>query len=177
MKGLLRNLSTREKVLIVGALFALIVFLIYQIVFSPLLRTREELQSQRIQLEHQFSTFKVLAEHYLTEKKHYETARSELEGKKSLSVMTYLENESSSAGIRNNIEYIRPGGSKTEKGVIKTSIELKIVAISVRDLLQFLSSIERNRKGLIVSYLRLKPFFKDREKVDVIVGITDVTVE
>lgn len=118
-----------------------------------------------------------MAEHYLADKSRYETVKGELEGKKSLSVMTYLEDQSSSAGIRNNIEYIRPGGSKNENGVIKTSVEMKIDAISVRSLLEFLASLERNRKGLIVSYLRLKPFFKDREKIDVIVGITDVTME
>lgn len=177
MKSLLRTLSTREKILIICALFTLIAFLIYQIVFLPMLRTKEELQQQTIQLEHQFSTLKIMAEHYLADKSRYETVKGELEGKKSLSVMTYLEDQSSSAGIRNNIEYIRPGVSKNENGVIKTSVEMKIDAISVRSLLEFLASLERNRKGLIVSYLRLKPFFKDREKIDVIVGITDVTME
>ncbi|MGQ9614912.1 MAG: type II secretion system protein GspM [Spirochaetota bacterium] len=177
MKSFLRSLSTREKILIICALFILIAFLIYQIVFLPMLRTKEELQQQTIQLEHQFSTFKIMAEHYLADKSRYETVKGELEGKKSLSVLTYLEDQSSRAGIRNNIEYIRPGGSKNENGVIKTSVEMKIDAISVRSLLEFLASLERNRKGLIVSYLRLKPFFKDREKIDVIVGITDVIME
>lgn len=177
MKSLLRGLSTREKVLIICAFFILITFLIYQIVFLPMLRTREELQRQTIQLEQQFSIFKVMAEHYLADKSRYEVVKGELEGKKSLSVLTYLENQSAGAGIRDNIEYIRPGGSKNENGVIKTSVEMKIDAISVRSLLEFLTSLEKNRKGLIISYLRLKPFFKDREKMDVIVGITDIYIE
>ena len=177
MKSLLRVLSTREKVLIISALFILVAFFVYQIVFLPMLRTREELQREKIQLEQQFSVFKIMAEHYLADKTRYDAVKEDLEGKKSISIMTYLENQSSSAGIRNNIEYIRPGGSKNENGVVKTSVEIKIDAIPFRSLLEFLTSLEKNRKGLIVSYLRLKPFFKDREKIDVIVGITDITVE
>ena len=54
---------------------------------------------------------------------------------------------------------------------------MKIDAISARDLFLFLGGIEKNRKGLIISYLRLKPFFKEKEKVDVIVRVNDITVD
>jgi hypothetical protein len=54
---------------------------------------------------------------------------------------------------------------------------MKIDAISAADLFLFLGSIEKNRKGLIISYLRLKPFFKEKNKVDVIVRVLDIAVE
>jgi hypothetical protein len=177
IKGLLKKISGREKMLIIGALAVLIIFLIYQILFVPLLRSQDVYQQQRIELENLYSNYQVLTERYLSQKSYYDSFREQLQRKKSFSVLTYLENESQSAGIRDNIEYIRPKGSETNNGVTASSVEIKIDAISARDLLLFLSNIERNRNGLIVSYLRLKPFFKEKEKVDVIVRVTDIIVD
>jgi len=79
--------------------------------------------------------------------------------------------------VRDNIEYIRPRGSETKEGITTASVEMKIDAISATDLFLFLGGIEKNRKGLIVSYLRLKPFFKEKDKVDVIVRVHDIIME
>lgn len=163
--------------LIIGALLLLIIFLIYQVVFVPLLRTRDEYGREIAELENLYGSSKVLAERYLSQRTYYDSFRNQLQRKKSLSVLTYLENESQSAGIRDNIDYIRPKGSEARNGVTASSVEIKIDAISIRELLFFLGNIERNRNGLIISYLRLKPFFKEREKIDVIVRVTDVVVD
>jgi hypothetical protein len=40
----------------------------------------------------------------------------------------------------------------------------------------YLYGIEEKRNGLVVSYLRLKPFFREKGKVDAIVSVTDVVV-
>ncbi len=177
IKGFLKKISGREKMFIIGALAVLVIFLIYQILFVPLLRSQDLYQQQRIELENLYSNYQVLTERYLSQKSYYDSFREQLDRKKSLSVLTYLENESQSAGIRDNIEYIRPKGSETKNGVTASSVEIKIDAISARDLLLFLSNIERNRNGLIVSYLRLKPFFKEKEKVDVVVRVADIIVD
>jgi len=176
-KGGLKNISNREKALITGALALLVIFLIYQFVFVPLLRAREEYQNEKIELENQLSNVKILAERYVTDMSYYKTVTRSLRSKKAISVLTYIENESQSVGIRDNIEYVRPKGSESKGGIVKSSVEMKIDAIAMRDLLLFLMNIEKNRDGLIVTYLRLKPFFKEKEKVDAVVGITDVTVE
>jgi len=157
--------------------FLLVVFLVYQLVFVPLLATREGLQYERTQLENQLGNIKVLAERYVSEHKYYNELVQSLKNKQDVSVLTYLENESQNAGIRDNIEYVRPRGDQKKDGVRLASVEIKIDAIPMRDLLLFLANVEQHRDGLIITYLRLKPFFKDREKVDVFVRITDVMVE
>jgi len=176
-KGLIKNISSREKTLAVGAVFLLVVFLVYQFVFVPLLATREGLQYERTELENQLGNIKVLAERYVSENKYYNELVQSLKNKQVVSVLTYLENESQNAGIRDNIEYVRPRGDQKKDDVRLASVEIKIDAIPMRDLLLFLANVEQHRDGLIITYLRLKPFFKDREKVDVFVRITDVTVE
>jgi len=177
IKGILRNASYREKALMIGALALLVIFLIYQVLYVPMMRRRDALGSQRIELESSIGSGERLAERYLSVKNSYERFRARLERKKSLSVLTYLENEAQRAGVRERIEYIRPRGSETRNGIVTSTVEMKIDAIGVRDLLLFLTNVETQRDGLLVSYLRVKPFYQEREKVDVIVRVTDVTLE
>ena len=177
IKSFLRNISNREKMLIIGACALVVIFLIYQFVFMPLMKVRDEYGSEQIDLENSFGSYELLAERYLTGKNVYDLFSSQLRQKKSLSVLTYLENEAQGAGVRENIEYIRPRGTEIKNGITASAVEMKINAISARDLFLFLGSLEKNREGLIISYLRLKPFFREKDKVDVIVHVTDITVD
>ncbi len=177
IRNLLKNLSNRERVLLYGAFVLILLFLIYQILFVPLLNSRRELIAENNLLEARFNELKSIAERYEAEKLTYIQLKEMLDNKKSLSVLTYLENISEMVVIRDNIEYIKPKGNERKEGVVKSGVEIKIDAVPVQKLIEFLYEIEENRNGLIVSYLRLKPFFKEKGKIDVIVGITDVTVE
>jgi general secretion pathway protein M len=177
IRNLLKNLSNRERILLYGAFVFILLFLIYQILFVPLLNSRRELVVENSVLETRFNELKSIAERYEAEKLTYTQFKEMLGRKKSLSVLTFLENISEMVGIRDNIEYIKPKGNERKEGIVKSGVEIKIDAVSVQKLIEFLYEIEENRNGLIVSYLRLKPFFKEKGKVDVIVGITDVTVE
>lgn len=177
LKTSLKNLSNREKSLIYGAAFFVMIFLIYQLVFAPLLSARREYETEIRLLETRFSELKNTAGRYKAETEAFENLKQMLDRKKSLSVLTYLENISQRAGVRENIEYIRPKGSETKDGIARSQVEMKIDAIPVQNLLQFLFEIEENRIGLVVSYLRLKPFFKEKGKVDAIVSITDYSLE
>jgi type II secretory pathway component PulM len=177
LKSIFRTISGREKALAAAAGFIVVVFLVYQFVFVPLFATRENLEYTKTELGNQLGNIKVLAERYEAERGSYENIRTTLERKQGVSVLTYLENESRTAGIRDNIDYVRPRGEQTRDGIRVVTVEVKIDAIPMRDLLLFLTNLEQHRDGLTITYLRLKPYFKDREKVDVFVRVSDVTVK
>jgi type II secretory pathway component PulM len=177
LKASLKNLSSREKVLLYGAAFLLVIFLIFQLVFAPLIAARREYAEEILVLESRFSELKNIAGRYEAEKEGYDRLKRSLDAKRSLAVLTYLENISQKVGVKENIEYIRPKGSESRNGTNSSQVELKIDAIPIQSLLQFLFEIEENRNGIIVTYLRLKPFFKEKGKVDVLVTITDYSLE
>jgi general secretion pathway protein M len=173
----LTNLSVREKTLIVTVFVLLSVFLVFQFVYVPLLRSRDAYRQSVRDLESRLGTMQVLAETYASDRLVYDRMSGALRRKRSLSVLTYLENESQRSGVRDQIEYIRPGGAQTDEEITTTVVEMKIDAIGMNDMIVFLANVERNREGLVISYLRLKPFFQDRSKVDAVVRVRDVTIE
>lgn len=172
-----RTVSNREKILIYSAFVLLVAFLVYQFVFSPLLRTRREYGLQWMELENHVQEIEVIAQRYANEKGYLDSIIKTFERKKSISVLTFLENVAEEVGIKDNIEYIKPKGNEVGDGMTKTVVELKIDAISIVDFMRFLYRVEEERNGLIVSYLRVKPYFKDKSKSDVIFRITDVSIE
>lgn len=176
ISNILKGVSQREKTLIYVAIFFIFIFLIYQLVFVPLLRAREEFDRERVELESRFQQLKLLADRYMAQKNAYDSLREMLKDKGSLPVLTYLENTSTNAGVRGNIEYIKPRGQEVKNGLLETKVEIKINALPIQNLMLFLYRMEEGRKGLIVTYLRLKPFFKEKEKADVLVGITDFEI-
>ena len=177
IKNLFRTVSNREKILIYAAGMLLLAFVVYQFVFSPLLRARMDYDLQWGELENRVGDIEVIARRYASEKSYLDRIVKTLEKKKSISVLTFLENVAEEVGIKDNIEYIKPKGNETGDGISKTVVELKIDAISIIDLMRFLYRIEEERNGLIVSYLRVKPYFKDKSKSDVIFRIADVNIE
>jgi len=177
VKNLFRTVSNREKILIYAACMLLLAFVVYQFVFLPLLHARREYEIQRVELENRVGDIEVIAQRYASEKSYLDRLVKTLERKKSISVLTFLENAAEDVGIKDNIEYIKPKGNETGDGISKTVVELKIDAISIVDLMRFLYRIEEERNGLIVSYLRVKPYFKDKSKSDVIFRIEDVNIE
>ncbi|MBN2324732.1 MAG: type II secretion system protein M [Spirochaetes bacterium] len=177
MKQVFKNVSNREKILIFTAIFALVVFIVYQFVFVPLIGARDQYALEYGNLQGRVEGMESVARRYAEESAYLEGLVKSFEKKKSVSVLTFLENAAEKAGIRDNIEYIKPKGNETKNGITRMVVELKVDAVSIVDLVRFLYRIEEDRQGLVVSYLRIKPYFKDRSKSDVIFRIADVTLE
>ncbi|MFW6180516.1 MAG: type II secretion system protein GspM [Spirochaetota bacterium] len=177
LSGLWSRLSAREKLLILGTGVLLALFLVYQAGYAPLLRARAAYRAQAEEMAGRLQTLTLLAEAHLQSRERYRTLAGALDRGERASVLSYLEDEAHRAGVRELIEYIRPGSTGREGVVTRSQVEMKIDAVNLAGLVEFLSAVERNREGLTVTYLRLKPFFRDRSKVDALVRITDVTVE
>jgi hypothetical protein len=177
VKQIFKNVSNREKILIFTAFFILAIFIVYQFVFVPLLSARDQYALEYREMQSRVAGMESVARRYAEEKAYLDGLMKSFERKKSVSVLTFLENAAENAGIRDNIEYIKPKGNETKNGMTRTVVELKVDAVSIVDFMRFLYRIEEDRKGLVVSYLRIKPYFKDRSKSDVIFRIADVILE
>jgi hypothetical protein len=176
MREMLRKLSERERLLLYATIVLLFIFLVYQFVVFPFLRARDNYRLENARLSQSLRELRGIAEKYAGEKSYFDELGGLLSSKKSLSVLTYLENVAGEQGIRDRIEYIRPKGTEVKDGITSVSVEMKIDGVEVSRLVMFLYGIEEKRNGLVVSSLRLKPFFREKGKVDAIVSVTDVVV-
>ncbi len=173
----LSRLSLRERILLLIMSFIIFLFLIYQFIFVPLIKKREILINREKVLLSEYNKLRDIAEDYVYYRDYYNIMKKKLLGKRNKSVLTYIEDMATSKNIRDNIDYIRPGEIKVNENIIKSYVEVKLDAVDVEELVRFLDSIEKNRPGILVDYIRVKPFFKDRSKVDCIVKLVDIDVK
>ena len=176
IRELLSKLSERERLLLIASTVLLFLFLVYQFGIFPFIKAKENYRLENARLSQSLREFRGIAEKYAGDKSYLDDLDRLLSGKKSLSVLTYLENVAGEQGIRDRIDYIRPKGTEVKEGLTTVNVEMKIDGVEVSRLVMFLYGIEEKRNGLVVSYLRLKPFFKEKGKVDAIVTVSDVAV-
>lgn len=176
IREMLNKLSERERLLLFASVVLLFLFLVYQFGVFPFIRAKENYRLENVRLSQSLRELRGIAEKYAGEKSYFDDLGRLLSGKKSLSVLTYLENVAGEQGIRERIDYIRPKGTEVKEGLTTVNVEMKIDGVEVSRLVMFLYGIEEKRNGLIVSYLRIKPFFKEKGKVDAIVSVSDVAV-
>ncbi len=173
----LYRLSQRERYLIIGLFIILIVFIVYQFIITPVMRRREELLFKEKALVSEYRRLKEVAGDYIAYRDVYQSLKEKIIGKRDISVLTFIESTAQETGIRESIDYIRPGGVKREENIVKNFVEIKIDAVDVESFVKFLDRIEEQRPGLLVYSIHLKPFFKDRTKVDSIVKLVDIDVK
>jgi hypothetical protein len=176
MREMINKLSERERLLLIASIVLLFLFLVYQFGVFPFIRAKENYRLENVRLSQSLRELRGIAEKYAGEKLYFDDLGRLLSGKKSLSVLTYLENVAGEQGIRERIDYIRPKGTEVKEGLTTVNVEMKIDGVEVSRLVMFLYGIEEKRNGLVVSSLRLKPFFKEKGKVDAIVSVSDVAV-
>jgi len=172
----LRSLSGRERVLIWIAVSLIVVFLFVQFVVLPVFNSRN-IYIERVELlEERFNQMKLLAGRYNTVFEEYLAIKKQIEAKDTTPVLTYIDNLASGEGLRENIDYIKPRGEEKEGILIGSRVEIKVDAIEPDKLIRFINSLEEQRRGLIVTSIRLKPYFKEKGKFDVILQVTDYSL-
>jgi len=176
-RSLFGTISIRDKLLIFITIIVLVVFIIYQFVALPLSEKKRGLITEEQKYREELKRLREVGGQFVEYKHKYDSLKNMLEKKKGNSVLTYLDNMSQSAGIRENIDYIKPSGTVEDKNLIKNIVEIKVDAVVVNDLVKFMNKIENGRDGLLVYSIRLKPFFKDRSKTDAIVRIIDIDIK
>ena len=173
----LNSISLRDKLLIFITIFLLVLFLLYQFVILPLSDKKKELRIEEQTYMKELERLREIGNDYTVYRDKYLLLEKMIEGKRNSSVLTYLDNMSQTVGIRENIDYIRPAGKIEDNNLVKNIVEIKIDAVFVEDLVKFLNKIEKERPGLLIYSIRLKPFFKDKSKADAIVRIVDVDIK
>ena len=176
-KNFLRSMNIRDRLLIFVTAFLLLFFLAYQFVALPLSDRKRKLEMNEKMYIKELERLREVGEEYTKYKNEYILLHKMIKKKEGSSVLTYLDNMSQTLGIRENIDYIRPSGKIEEKNLIKDMVEIKIDAIVVDNLVKFMNKIEKERPGLMIYSIRLKPFFKDKSKTDAIIKIVDVSIK
>lgn len=155
-------MSERDRqILVLGGIFAGMM-LLYLLVFRPLGNAVSDLDTRVHDRQVALTAVRQSADEL-------RLLRANLpQGAENVNLLSYLEGLARQAELKSNIEYMKPGTGVQKGGVKRSSVELKIVRVNLKQLTNLLFQVERGgRFPLKIDEIHIKKRFDAPDLLDV----------
>lgn len=169
----IRNLSGREKGIIVLGLISAVAIIVYGSVAAPLVERYINLDRVIAQKESQYRDLIQLREEYAALKKEYtELEKAASKTKEGFSPLTFMEGVSVQAKIKDKVVSMKPMLSPVSGNFRESSIEVKIERVVLEQIMRYLHLTESSDYPLRVKTLHLKSRYDDPGLMDASVVVS-----
>ncbi len=137
------KLAKREKYLILTAAVCIVIFLLFQFLIFPILDSKKRTASGLKAKETGLDEIMKLSAEYQTYQKSSQGLQQALAGrKKGFTLFAFLEEAAGKAEVKANIKYMKPSGSSGTGPYKESTVEMKLEAITLEQLVGYLYRIE-----------------------------------
>ncbi|BBO72822.1 hypothetical protein DSCW_02390 [Desulfosarcina widdelii] len=167
------NLNKREKLSVIAASAALLIFVLLQFLVFPLLDKNDRLSSKLISRQQELEQIRLLqAEFRQTSQKAEEVQRFINRRKRGFTLFSFLETLAGKTNVKNNIAYMRPTSTAGKDSPYRLSlVEMKLSDITTSQLMAYLHGIEASNNMIFVKRLSIS---KEERKADLITTVFQV---
>lgn len=164
----IKNLSQREKLLVGGAGLFIVCLLVYFFVISPA-QERSKLLSRLIsQKEREFTELLILQKEYHTLKASEDEIVKRLSaGTENVSPLSHLEQLAQKAGLREQIQQMKPLAPLATPRYIVTPVQLRFKGAGLQEVIAYLYEIENASVPFQMKRLKIKPTARTAGRLDV----------
>jgi type II secretory pathway component PulM len=160
----MRNLSTREKIILgIGAIFC-IVALIYVVLVAPY-TSRMELLERKINAgQRQLEQVKTMEQEYTSlarQIKRISSSDQDVSG-----LFSFVENQVQQVAGRDKLNSMRPIAPVRHGDLVEEGLEVKIERITLRQTVDLLQRLEQSKRPLRIKGLDLKVRFENKSLLD-----------
>jgi len=164
-----QNLQFREKIFVVCATVAAVLFLLFVIVIDPVLARSGQLDRQLRKAEQDLKAIKDLRREYNRLQGVLGEVDKGLRGGPNVSLVTHLATLSRRTDVDGAISGMTPSPSGTSSTASYTeeSVDVKMTDVDLEKLVKYLYAIERSQQSPKIRRLSIKPRSSDRNKLTV----------
>jgi len=167
------RLNPREKAIVIFGAIGAIAIIAYGTVIGPMTDRYTTLLRMTKQKEEQYKNLVQLKEEYAVMKKEYaELDKGASRTKEGFSPLTFMENVSTQAKIRDKVVSMKPRVIPIGENFRESSIEIKIERVVLEQLTTYLNYIENSVYPLKVKTLHMKSRFDDPGLMDASVVVS-----
>ncbi|MBU4054291.1 MAG: type II secretion system protein M [Proteobacteria bacterium] len=168
-----KNMTKRERyaVFLTGAFLCL--FVMVQFIVFPYMDGKETLKRQVAQKTKDLEEMLVLKSRVEALNQTTDLSRINFAGRdKDFTLFSFLDRLSGETGIKDHITYMKPSSSESKNGAYTISqVELKLKAITLKQLTEYLYGVETSRNIMFVKRLTLDKSVKPEGYVDVVMQV------
>lgn len=163
-----QRLSPRERGLVSVAGAAVLVIGLYTLVVEPIMTGRERMVVRIGQKERELAEIQKMRQAYLELLQQFEASQAVIaKPDPSFSLFSHVEATVGQAVARDKIASMNPGTKTLGNAYKEESVEFKLTAVSLAQLVDLLFRVEKGAHQLRVTRMQVKKRFKDPHSFDV----------
>ncbi len=167
-----RQLSKRERTLVLGGGVVLGLSLLFVLIVDPLLDTLDRLERQEVRKQKELAELATLGQTYLVKRDRLALAESRMPRADShFSLLTFMEEAATTANVRERITGMQPQVQSLAQGYEETTVDLRLEGVQLPDLLALLVAIDQAPYNLQVRHLQIRPKFDNPVNLDATVRV------
>lgn len=167
------NLGRRERIAVIAAGCALVLFLFIQLVIFPVIDKRTRLRSQINAKRVNLIEIQSLKDEYEMLSVKTKSADEQLKKRpKSFTLFSFLDNLSGKSGIKQNIVYMKPSTTNLKNSPYVLSIvEMKIQSLTMEQLVSLLYGVETSGEQVWIKRMSLSKGEKKEGLINAILQV------
>lgn len=138
-----RNMSRREKVVVIGGVVFVILFLVYQAVVDPFMAKKQRLERSLQKKAENVLEMKLLQKQYEQIRGNEKDIMAQLQQRSpDFDLFSFIDNLITALRLKDRVASMKPAESDIQDGIRQTKIDMKIDGIVLGQLVDFLVAIE-----------------------------------
>ncbi|UCG37756.1 MAG: type II secretion system protein M [bacterium] len=168
MLDLLRRLSPRERILVMGAGAFVLAAVLYGLVLDPLMGQKRRYEGMVERKRADLAEFRDLAARYRSTQASLDAMERRVAAREpGTSLLATMEAEARKLGLADRIASMKPVTSELESGMVESSVEIRIEKVDLKGLVEFLRAVENGPLMARAARLRVRTRFDDPQLMDV----------
>lgn len=170
------RLSLREKWMIgLGSLFV-VCFFLFQFVLMPFWESKENIVKSIARKEEDLLRIQGLRQDHLKLKMEKGNVQSRLKDRDAnFTLFTFLDEQSGKAGVKKQIQYMKPSVIEGEEQFDESVVDLKIEKISLYSLVEFLLLIESEENVVYIKRMSIQENSEGQGYLDSLIQLATFT--
>lgn len=168
-----QNLQLREKIFVVCAGVAVVLFLLFMLVIDPVLERSARLDRQIRKAEQDLKNLKGYRRDYNRQKRTLDKLNAQISQQQQVKILPHLERLARET--QTNLTGMKPSINSSNELYTEESVAIEMAGVTLEQLAKYLYAIEQSRQFLKVKRLTIKPRSSNRQLLTVAFRVSTFT--
>jgi general secretion pathway protein M len=165
-------LSSKDKRALAVGISVLVVYLVVQFGIFPLMEKRKRLEKGIAAREKGLVEMQAMQSRYKEISSQSDTLEQQVSRREQgFSLFSFLETMAARADVKQNIDYMKPSDAVGEGGLQQVMVEMKLKAVTLKQLVDFLDLVESPDKIVELKRISIQENKKQASTLDVIMQV------
>lgn len=171
------RMARREQIMVGGLAVFVVALLVFQLIFSPLLNSRQKLQKSVSKKQHEFQHIQELQKQFQDLANKNGDIRQRLNTRpKTFSLFSFIEQQANSSKIKEKIEYLKPSNIKGDGLLEEYRVDMKLEKITLSELVTFLKNAESTKNVVFVNRISIQEQGKNEGLISAVIQLVTFKV-